>query len=164
MKDEREWRPPMDSAEVKGRIASEFFGVERVSPEEPDLVKEPVRVTPDNQVEVYNQLDPGIRDTVGWLWANGFETCDSGDGVSKFTDPRWLVDGQVPDEILDFPHVVIRVIPEELVSEADRLLYLLAGQGVEVDPVGLEGSPSVQASYDPANGIAVLLLEHVVLS
>ena len=32
----------------------------------------------------YGELDPGIRETVRRLNEEGFETCDSGDGVSKF--------------------------------------------------------------------------------
>lgn len=46
-------------------------------------------------MKVYD-LDPGIRRVVELLIANGFETCDSGDGVSKEPgEERRLVAGLV---------------------------------------------------------------------
>ena len=47
-------------------------------------------------------LDPGIRDVVRYLRGKGYETTDSGDGVSK--PASWFETG----EALPFPHVVCR--------------------------------------------------------
>ena len=47
----------------------------------------------------YDELDPGIRETVRWLNKHLFKTTDSGDGVSKFQDP----DNPVMDMAMDFP-------------------------------------------------------------
>jgi len=47
-----------------------------------------------------SELDPGIRDVVVRLNAEGFHTTDSGDGVSKPAD--WYESG----EAIPFPHVV----------------------------------------------------------
>lgn len=55
----------------------------------------------------YTQLDPGIQDIVRQLHAWGFETTDSGDGVTKFQVPE----PERMDGILDFPHVVV-IFPE----------------------------------------------------
>lgn len=43
---------------------------------------------PDEIVEIdYSELDPGICYVVQWLREAGFNTSDSGDGVSKLIDP-----------------------------------------------------------------------------
>lgn len=112
---------------------------------------------------LYDGLDPGIVDTVRFLHENGFDTCDSGDGRHKFSSPAWQVDGQVPDEVLDFPHVAIRVNPDRMIGDADRLAGLLEGIGLKLIPFGHAG-PALVASYDPADpGNAVLFLSDVEL-
>lgn len=48
----------------------------------------------------YDALDPGIRDVVRLIREAGYETTDSGDGISKrATQP----------DALPFPHVVVRL-------------------------------------------------------
>lgn len=64
---------------------------------------------------VIAKLDPGIRETVVRVNEAGFETTDSGDGVSKPADCR----------VFDCPHVIVKVSPAEGVSESHRLLKLL---------------------------------------
>lgn len=66
-------------------------------------------------------LDPGIRDTVAWLQVEGFQTSDSGDGVSKFS-PESKYD---VEDLIAFPHVIIMTAPEMLIDEARRLQRLL---------------------------------------
>lgn len=92
----------------------------------------------------YEQLDPGIREVVRLCRDNGFETTDSGDGCCE-----------IPCAY-GGPMVAMVVSPALLLLEADRLwltlraetgAHDLAAQGVQV-----------QASYDPANRVAVLLL------
>lgn len=101
-------------------------------------------------------LDPGIRETVRWLRSHGFETTDSGDGVSKDLSN---------EDVLPFPHVAMMVPPDELVAEADRLAALLREAGHDIQPQGPEGTtaPAIQASYDPANGIGMIVLTHLQL-
>ena len=98
----------------------------------------------------YSKLDPGIRKTVRWLRSEDFDTCDSGDGVSKPADHRNL----------DVPHVFMQVAPELLVAEADRLASFLASLGIHVQEQGPEedGAPCIAASYDPASKVAILVL------
>ncbi len=93
-------------------------------------------------------LDPGVRAFVGFLRAKGFETTDSGDGAAKLGGP--MDDGF---EVLPFPHVFIRVHEAtELLSEADRLLRVLAEAGIEVLP------GTIDATYDPADRVALIAL------
>jgi len=102
----------------------------------------------------YDSLDPGIREVVRWVNDHGFATCDSGDGVTKLSDPAWD-----PDCINDVPHVVITVEPVRLVSQARRLLAALRAAGVPVDRLTPDGSGvGIQASYDPVDGTAAIIL------
>lgn len=98
-------------------------------------------------------LDPGIRETVRRLHDAGFRTTDSGDGVSK------------PDMAcaLAFPHVALTCDPAVLVAEARRFHAFLLATGVNVLPpsVGPDEGPWIQASYDPADNSATILLAGV---
>jgi hypothetical protein len=109
----------------------------------------------------YDELDPGVRNLVRWLRHpdHCFYTTDSGDGVSKFKDD--------PDyAALPYPHVVIVVDDHsELCREADRLRQLLwIDHGIEAKPMGPEDDfcePNIQATYDPTDGTAVIILVNV---
>lgn len=105
----------------------------------------------------YDALDPGIRDTVRILRAEGFDTMDSGDGVSKTAEGGWDMDAIIP-----VPHVAIRVSPSDVAAEADRLVSICAGLfGRRVVPTETrQGADEVEihASYDPASGVALLVL------
>ena len=90
----------------------------------------------------YKELDPGIRQTVRWLRANGFQTTDSGDGRSK---ALVIADG----EALDFPHVFMRVDPKAMLQESHRLLALLKKFNLTGD---------VELSYNPKDKVAILSL------
>jgi hypothetical protein len=96
-------------------------------------------------------LDPGIAQTVALLRHWGFQTCDSGDGVTK------LAEGDT-DGVLDFPHVVMRVDdPSNLVAEARRLRESLDTMGITVSQQGA-GEVWIEASFDPVNNTAVIFL------
>jgi hypothetical protein len=84
-------------------------------------------------------LDSGIAGMVLHLRDNGFETTDSGDGVSK--PAEWYASG----EALPFPHVFVRIDHRRIVGEARRMRALLAREW------------RVEASYDPDNDIAILM-------
>jgi hypothetical protein len=87
----------------------------------------------------YDQLDPGVRELVRALHRLGWETSDSGDGVSKSAE--WYTSG----EALPFAHVVVACNdPRTMLDEAHRLRGDL--------PDGWE----VEASYATDSGIAVL--------
>lgn len=90
-----------------------------------------------------SQLNPGIRATVEWLNRHGFQTTDSGDGEThEFTCD------------LPYPYVHITVPARFLVSEIDRLVELLRGRGVVVQPMDEDCSvPCLQGTYDPADGV-----------
>ena len=88
-----------------------------------------------------NDLDAGIRFTVRFLRAHGFDTCDSGDGSKAGT----------MEGALDVPHVFIRSTPETLIRDADRLRELVARIP----------HAEIQATYDPkiaGRGAAILAL------
>lgn len=95
----------------------------------------------------YEEMNPGIRKTVKWLRSCGFDTTDSGDGVTH-------------DHACDRDHayVVIVTKPDDLAAEADLLVSVLKQAGIVVAPQSMDPSAqvSIQASYDPANRIAVI--------
>lgn len=130
----------------------------------------------------YSQLDPGIRRLVRWLHDNGYKTTDSGDGVTKFKRRDELrervLDGdyldatsaaaELDDAIdacncaIEAPNVVIACPKSRLVAVADELQELLASVGIKCPPLSEDGGdPNIQASYDPGNGIASILLTYV---
>jgi hypothetical protein len=92
----------------------------------------------------YSEIDPGVRRLVRWLNELGFETTDSGDGVSK------------PDMecALAVPNVAIVMGDKgDLIHNADCLHAELVKLGVF-----LNKSRSIQASYDPDDGSCIILL------
>jgi hypothetical protein len=92
------------------------------------------------------KLNPGIRATVRFLREHGFETCDSGDGVTH----EFECD-------LPHPYVHIRCDPSKLASETQRLIVLMKQSGVKFDPQPYQNQegdawkhlPTVEASYMP---------------
>jgi len=102
--------------------------------------------------------DPGIRRVVAWLLEHKFETCDSGDGVTKVAagwDKRW---------VLDYPHVFIEP-SGDLIAESLRLLNELRSTGVKVIQVGEcdpQGEPIagcwIQSTYDPVTDTGIIEL------
>ncbi len=98
-------------------------------------------------------LDPGIRDTVRRLRDAGFHTTDSGDGVTKLSGPDAM------ECAIAVPNVVIVCDEWDLRKEARRLMGFLADAGIAIVPLQPDGSGvSIQASYDPADGSAVIML------
>lgn len=92
-------------------------------------------------MSITENINPGIRRTVEWLNANGFKTCDSGDGAThEFECDRPCA------------YVVIRVVPEVLITETARLAELLRSRGVEVGDLNEEGTtPFIQGAYVPGS-------------
>ena len=96
-------------------------------------------------------INPGVRRLVALLRAWGYETTDSGDGV---TNVEAGLEGARP-----YPHVTMRVPPAALSQAADRLRDLLQIRGVHVREFGPQlDAPAIQATYDPANQVALVEL------
>lgn len=99
------------------------------------------------------QLNPGIRATVAVLRANGFDTCDSGDGTTHEHECD-----------LDQPYVHMVVAKSRLIEESDRLVRVLKEHGVKLDPMNEDNSaPTVQSSYDPVAKAATISVFNVKL-
>lgn len=92
----------------------------------------------------WDDLDPGIRDTVRALWDAGYEPTDSGDGSKAGT----------MECAIEVAHVFMRCDPADLVRRAGELLILVSDWPESGDYNGNR----VEASYSPSDGIGVLSL------
>ncbi len=103
----------------------------------------------------YDSLDDGIRETVRLLRRHGFDTTDSGDG-----------DTPQPYEKLSYGHVVVVVGPGELARAACEIGRLMEDHGLAVVPRAPsdppEGHVTIEGSYSPAEGIALVIVSHVL--
>jgi hypothetical protein len=70
-----------------------------------------------------NDIHPPLRRLVTLLREHGFDTCDSGDGVTNVEMGMEMA--------LDYPHVYIATSADAAVAEARRCHALLAAHGVE---------------------------------
>lgn len=99
----------------------------------------------------YGTLTPGIRRTVALVRSWGFETTDSGDGVTNVQAGM--------EEAMTVPNVYISVRdPERLIRESQGLLQRLASIGVDMGAQGPDNAPCIQAMYDPCTNSAGILL------
>lgn len=96
----------------------------------------------------YDELDPGIRHAVHLLRAWGFSTTDSGDGKTKPAHP----------DVLPYPHVAILAERDHLCHEADSVALCLRQYGWGVAEGFPPGKPTVQATYDPADETAIIMV------
>lgn len=101
----------------------------------------------------YEELDPGIRKTVRFLRAHGFDTTDSGDGVSKVNgNLDWESMGIIP-----FPHVNIW-FPiknvQEAINEINRLHDLLNKFGIKLDG----RFQNIELTYSPVRSDATIFV------
>lgn len=100
-------------------------------------------MTPD-----YSAMDPGIVELVRALRERGWETTDSGDGVSKVGGPQ-DVDGNV----LHYPHVAVRL--DMFAFGADKPTY--QAQVLHDDVTALCGPGwHVELSYSTADRVCML--------
>lgn len=100
----------------------------------------------------YDELDPGIRETVRWLRFYGFDTHDSGDGKTKLEDG----DTRCVETVANVHMAVAN--PEEMVKECTRLRDLLKSRGVKLKEIGPNQAPHIQGSYDPVRDAAIISL------
>lgn len=91
----------------------------------------------------YETLDPGVREVVRLLRAHGFETTDSGDGVSKPAD--WYESG----EALRTPHVFAVSSVDRLVADAITMQQVLDWHEWK--------RWRVEATYAPRDGSVILM-------
>lgn len=98
-------------------------------------------------------MNSNIVKLVTILQANGFNTCDSGDGKThEFSCDR------------PYPYVSIKVSnPENSIKEAHRLVSLLMDKGIRVlsmtEAFGSEEIPTkacIQLSYDPIEMLGII--------
>ncbi len=101
---------------------------------------------PTEEQWLIDACDPGIRQVVKMLREAGFETTDSGDGVSKPQD--WYESG----EALPYPHVACSVPQASFWSQARSLQKIL--------DENYPGEWRVEASYCPKDESTVLLAVH----
>jgi hypothetical protein len=95
----------------------------------------------------YEDLNPGIRETVRLLRDNGFATCDSGDGVTR----EFECDIGIPYVHMTIPD------KSQLIAEADRLAELLTSRGIRLEPLDEDGGKAyIQADYSPGDGICAI--------
>lgn len=95
----------------------------------------------------YDELDPGIVEVVRYLRQRGYDTTDSGDGLTKYQ--RGIAEEGDPC-YMPVPHVVCLLTPNHrhLIASAGLLRVLLVGQFGE--------GWNVQASYDTKDGKTLL--------
>lgn len=105
----------------------------------------------------YETLNPGIREVVRLLRGAGFNTTDSGDGI---TNVAGGMEGAIP-----FPHVHCVVRPAVLCNIKDIAMHMvnvLRAEGVEI------GIGYVQLTYDPlfpeATTLSLLYISDAVLA
>ena len=99
----------------------------------------------------YDELDSGIRETVRWLRDRGYDTTDSGDGVSKGGTEQ-------ASTMLNFPHVVIRIVPNKMIHESVRLWETLVEHGIDFEPKNPGYDPGIEVNYSPLDGVATIML------
>lgn len=99
-----------------------------------------------------NELNPGIKKLVKILNENGFKTTDSGDGKTH-------------DFGCDRSNAYVCIEVQGLrrsEDEAVRLMDFMRFKcDIDIYPIGIDGAPCIQATYDPANGTAFIELMHV---
>jgi len=103
--------------------------------------------------EILEQCDPGIRSVVEWLWSHGFETSDSGDGVTKLKEGSEYD----PDDIIRVPHVVLKV--EQGLS---ILIYINAAETLDMLVARIEGDCRIEVTRSyPDHTTTVILFPSV---
>ena len=92
------------------------------------------------------ELDDGVREMVIRLRSHDFNTTDSGDGSKHGS-----MAGALP-----YPHVVMEVEPDDLLSECDRLTCLVNDPGWQVEGTYIPDARS--------KGIAIILVSLITES
>jgi hypothetical protein len=93
-------------------------------------------------------LTPGVRRLVNTLRALGWETTDSGDGITNPAAGMW--------DTLDYPHVFIKLHPNQDVREAAHRMKRHAAA------IFCDGKrPTIEATYSPIDGVSMVMLAHL---
>ena len=93
--------------------------------------------------------DPGIRDLVVLLRIHGYNTVDSGDGVSKLIGDSESLESS---GIRDYPHVVCR----GNLNDAHMIAALLVSNGVPLVEIGIDGGVQIQYTLDICTGFEMI--------
>lgn len=112
----------------------------------------------------FEGYDQGVKKLVRLLRSKGFNTTDSGDGVSKPKEER----------VLDFPHVFMSYSSvEQAKEEATRLYTMLTEMGVKfgfdlevedcanLDDLDIPPIPWIEVSWSPIDNVALVGLTNV---
>lgn len=98
----------------------------------------------------FNEINPGIVKLVAMLRSNGFDTVDSGDGVTNVP---------LMECVLERPHVFIVVEPDKMISESHRLydmMWGLANFDPDVEMIPPQPTGAIEVSYSPIDKTAVI--------
>lgn len=90
------------------------------------------------------EIQPTMVRTVAWVRSLGFETTDSGDGVTN-------VDAGM-EGAMSVPHVVARVPTHALVAYADVMWGAVRVRGLD------RRGATVEAVYGPGDGVATVVI------
>jgi len=104
----------------------------------------------------YEDLDPGIVETVRWLNDLGYSTTDSGDGVTKFEKGRGF------EGVLTWPHVVITLLNADCLVEECRKLSRLISKTLGYEPRNPPDDGSdwflIEGSYNTVDNIPLIMV------
>lgn len=98
----------------------------------------------------FNEINPGVVKLVAMLQAHGFNTTDSGDGVTNVP----LMEG-----VLARPHIFIVVEPDKMIYESHRLYELMqdkANFDQDVEMIPPQPTGVIEVSYSPIDKTAVI--------
>jgi hypothetical protein len=114
--------------------------------------------------DVIDDLDPGVRKLVSLLFGAGFDTCDSGDGKTKFKD-------RPIHEHYEFsrPHVFIQCERDKFFTQIDGVQNFLERHGIDFSdpPAGaseevlLAPRPGIEGNASPHQECCYIVVWHV---
>jgi hypothetical protein len=100
----------------------------------------------------FNEINPGIVKLVAMLQAHGFNTTDSGDGVTNVP---------LMECVLETPHVFMKVDPDKMIAESNRLYELMrdkANFDQDIEMIPPQPTGAIEVSYSPIDKTAVIAL------
>lgn len=97
--------------------------------------------------EILEQCDPGIKPVIRWLWANKFETIDSGDGITKLQDGTYA-----PEDVVTVPHVALK-----LEQGLTMLVYLNAAESLDMLAMRIDGEYRIEVTRSYPDHITTIM-------
>jgi len=111
--------------------------------------------------EIVDGLDPGVTALVQLLYSAGYNTTDSGDGVSKFKNRERHTHYE-----LDVPHVFVLIPRKDANQAVDDIHDLLKGRGVvfgeDMEDIAAAGPvPAVEGHIEPHTDMTLVVVWNV---